>query len=113
MLAANGTTTANMQMAEGRLERIVSESLYRFDDGAEFQARYGHLPADVSLDPSIPPTQAPSWVLDLDSFHGWGPGGHSGDAIGEELRNLGLRCYQFFRWATKPALLIEFGGEVH
>jgi hypothetical protein len=54
----------------------------------------------------------PSWVLDLDSFHGWGPGGHNGDAIGEELLTLGLRCYQFFRWATKPSFLAQFGGEV-
>lgn len=100
-----------VQMVEGHLERTVSESLYRFDDGSEFQARYGHLPAGVSLDPGISPAVGASWVLDLDSFHGWGPTGHNGDAIGEELRTLGLRCYQFFRWAVRPIFLTEFGGE--
>lgn len=99
-------------MTEGRLERTVSESLYRFDDGSEFQARSARLPAGVSLDPSIPPAIGPSWVLDLDSFQEWSPGGHTGDDIREELLTLGLRCYQFFRWATKPAFLTEFGGEV-
>lgn len=101
-----------VQMAEGKLERTVSESLYRFDDGSEFQARYAQLPGGVSLDPSISPAIGPSWVLDLDSFHGWGPGGHNGDAIGGELRTLGLRSYQFFRWATTTTFLTEFGGEV-
>lgn len=101
-----------VQMAEGKLERTVSESLYQFNDGSEFQARCALLPADVSLDPSIPPAPGPSWVLDLDSFRGWGSSGHNGDAIGEELRTLALRCYQFFRWATKPTFLTEFGGEV-
>lgn len=102
----------SVQMTEGKLERTVSEYLYRFDDGSEFQARCGLLPAGVSLDPSIPPSPSHSWVLDLDSFHGWAPGGRDGEGIGEELRNLALRCYQFFRWATKPALLSEFGGDI-
>lgn len=99
-------------MEVAALERTVSESLYRFEDGSEFQARCARLPAGVSLEPSLPPINVPSWTLDLDSFHGWAPGGHNGDAIDEELLTLGLRCYQFFRWATKPSFLTEFGGDV-
>lgn len=98
-------------MTTGRLERTVSETLYAFDDGSEFQARCARLPAGVSLDPTIPAASGQSWVLDLDSFHAWSPGSHNGDDIGEELLSLGLRCYQFFRWATKPIFLTEFGGE--
>lgn len=99
-------------MNVGTLERTVSESLYRFEDGSEFQARCARLPAGVSLEPTLTPANVASWTLDLDSFHGWGPGGHAGDAIDEELLTLGLRCYQFFRWATTPSFLTEFGGAV-
>lgn len=95
---------------EGSLERTVSESLYRFADGSEFQARYASLPGGISLDPSIPPANGPSWVLDLDSFHVWAPGDETGDSMGEKLLDLGLRCYQFFRWGTKEPFLAEFGG---
>ncbi len=101
-----------VEMAVGRLERTVSESLYRFGDGSEFQARWAHLPGGVSLDPTILAPNGPSWVLDLDSFRTWNPGVETGETVGEELRALGLRCYQFFRWATTPTFLHEFGGGV-
>jgi uncharacterized protein (TIGR04255 family) len=99
-------------MKEGSLERTISESLYRFEDGAEFQARCAHLPGGMSIEPTLPPADTVSWVLDLDSYHVWGSADHAGDAIGDELLTLGLRCYQFFRWATTPAFLTAFGGEV-
>lgn len=99
-------------MTVGMLERTVSESLYTFGDGSAFQARYGHLPPGASLDPSIPPANVPSWVLDLDSFRGWNADEHHGDGINEVLLELGLRGYQFFRWATNPTFLAEFGGDV-
>jgi hypothetical protein len=99
-------------MSVGQLERTVSETLYTFGDGSAFQARCGRLPPGASLDPSLPPAAVPSWVLDLDSFHGWSPSEHNGEGIGEALLRLGLRCYQFFRWATRPTFLTEFGGEV-
>jgi uncharacterized protein (TIGR04255 family) len=99
-------------MSVGQLERTVSETLYTFGDGSAFQARCGRLPPGASLDPSLPPAAVPSWVLDLDSFHGWSPSEHNGEGIGEVLLGLGLRCYQFFRWATRPTFLTEFGGEV-
>lgn len=101
-----------VQMGVGNLERTVSETLYRFDEGSEFQARTAHLPPGYSLDPTIPPALGPSWMLDLDSFHAWAPGEHTGDAIGEELSSLALRCYQYFRWSANPTFLTEFGGDI-
>lgn len=92
--------------------RALSEALYRFNEGQEFLARWGTLPAGSSFDPSVPPAPVPSWLLDLDSSQNWAPGESKGDSIGDVSSHLALRAYQFFRWAVTPDFLGAFGGEV-
>lgn len=97
---------------QASIMRAVSEALYELPEGASFLARWGLLPANVTLDPSIVPAPSPTWLLDLDSFRGWPPVAYAGDDIGKVSSDLALRAYQFFRWAVRPEFLTACGGEL-
>jgi len=47
----------------------------------------------------------------MDSFCEYSPGAQNGANIYEDVRNLALRAYQFFRWAVTEEFLGAFGGE--
>lgn len=49
------------------LVHSISESLYRVD-GAMLLARSARLGPGASIDPTLPPVEGDSWVLDLDAF---------------------------------------------
>lgn len=94
------------------LVRSLSDALYQFEDGSVFQARWGQLPPNASIDPTVEPVGSTSWILDMDSSRAWLPGQYGGDDLEEITLGLALRSYQFFRWAVQPAFLTRFGGEV-
>lgn len=94
----------------GRLVRAINEAEYEFPQGEAFLARWGLLPARVTLDPSIAPADSPSWLLDVDSSRVWPNGASDVREVGEISSDLALRCYQFFRWSVHSEFLDVHGG---
>jgi uncharacterized protein (TIGR04255 family) len=94
---------------QAELSLTLSEALFRFADDYQLRARWGSLPENAAVDPTVPPLAARSWILDLDSFTE-----ASGDfrpaILGELTRRLADQAYRFFRWATTPAFDEFFGG---
>ena len=91
-------------------DHTVTESLLRFD-GRFLLARWGHLPPQATIDPSVmKPVDVPSWVLDLDAYVN-GPLDFDVAAVSNEARVLAERAYAFFRWAVTDTFLKRFGGQ--
>ena len=95
----------------------VSEATFSFDpteaagavtDG--LQARWGKVPPGTVMDLSMQPTSEATWVLDIDSFRQLNLA-FDGDRVIEQVRELSVRAYRFFRWATTPDFLTRFGGQ--
>jgi uncharacterized protein (TIGR04255 family) len=93
------------------LASSLTEARYRFADNASFLARWGLLPAGASIENSGPSYDYPTWVLDMDSFREYSAGTQGGETIYEDVRELALRAYQFFRWTVTEESLDAFGGE--
>jgi uncharacterized protein (TIGR04255 family) len=107
VLGVVGVSDASSQLLSG-----FSEAHFKLDDGSSLQARWGLLPGGMLHDPTLPPVQSPSWLLDLDAFHEWLPAENPGDDVADASADLSLRAYQFFRWAVTDRFLEEFGGDV-
>lgn len=90
----------------------LTEAQYRFIDGAGFTARWGYLPPQQNLGVDIPGFNHATWVLDTDSFREWAPGTFTENDLELEVKKLGLRAYQFFRWAITDEALRTFGAEL-
>jgi uncharacterized protein (TIGR04255 family) len=88
----------------------LSETIYQVDE-AQLLARWAVLPNNTTVDPSIPPVDSPSWVLDLDSYR---DGRLKSDlvSVAETARGLAEIGYKFFRWSVNTEFLRQFGGEV-
>ncbi|MGA7088923.1 MAG: TIGR04255 family protein [Candidatus Dormiibacterota bacterium] len=89
------------------LAQALSDSIYVV--GQRFlRARWGLMPIGAVLDPTVPPTSSPSWVLDLDSFT------QEQMPIDEQFATvaseLALSAYRYFRWVVTDAFLSTFGG---
>ena len=113
LLRAEVLGVSASQDEEATLESAITEARYRLSDGASFMARWGLLPANTSVDPAVVPAHDyPTWLLDMDSFREFAPGSQQGTDMFEDVRELGLRAYQFFRWAVTEDFLVAFGGEL-
>jgi uncharacterized protein (TIGR04255 family) len=97
---------------EAALVSALNEAQYRFPDGGVFQARWGLLPAGASIDNARPAFDHPTWILDTDSFREFAPSVQNGEHLYDDVRDLALRGYQFFRWAVTDEFLTAFGGEL-
>lgn len=97
---------------EAKLLSAITEARYSLPDDASFMARWGMLPANTTIDSSVPAYDYPTWLLDTDSFREFAPGAQQGADLYEDVRDLALRGYQFFRWAVTEEFLIAFGGEL-
>lgn len=89
----------------------LTEAQYRFAEGTGFNARWGFLPPQQDLGVDITGFHHSTWVLDTDSFREWAPGAFAESDLEGEVKNLGLRGYQFFRWAVTDEALRTFGAE--
>jgi len=96
---------------EAFLASALSEARYVFPEGGAFQARWGLLPRGTAVDSARSPENHETWLLDMDSFHEFVPSSQSGANMYEDVRELALRCYRFFRWAVTDEFLTSFGGE--
>lgn len=106
-----GVSTAH-EDGVAEIRSVLTEARYRFPvEGGDFMARWGVLPPDTQIDSATQPRDHPTWVLDMDSYREWFPGAPPETDLFEAVRDLSLRCYQFFRWAVTPAFLTAFGGE--
>ena len=114
-----GALHGGLAVPEGgaHLHASVSESTFSFDpsDGPAgvrdgLLARWGHLQPGVVLDPTVPPVDEVSWVLDIDAFrHADIP--FDREAVAAHVREMSVRAYRFFRWAVTDAFLDRFGRE--
>ena len=93
-----------------RVVNSLNEVHYSTGPDSGLVARWGIVPAQVSVIPDVPPVDGPSWILDADSFI---------DRIGHRLDCGSLaemaseRCeetYRVFRWAVTDSLLRTRGG---
>ncbi|SRR5579875_2477038 len=95
---------------EVALVHTISQSLYAIGPRM-LHARWGLLPAGVTLDPELPTTVGSSWVLDLDSFtqvrSDFDPA-----ELASAAKELAGAAYQYFRWAVTTEFLKAFGGEI-
>jgi uncharacterized protein (TIGR04255 family) len=91
------------------LIQSVTETLYRVDEDM-LLARWAQLPAGATIDPAIPPLQAESWVLDLDTFNESGASDFEPAEIAATALRLARRGYTFFRWSVTDQFLALFGA---
>ncbi len=96
--------------SEVRVNHSLSDSLFVLAD-ARLQARWGLLPPNTSLDPSIEPAREASWVLDLDVFD-METRDFETEVIVERARAFAGIHYRFFRWAVTEELLRQSGGQL-
>jgi uncharacterized protein (TIGR04255 family) len=96
---------------DGNVLQSINESLFTIPEkNSQMLARWGRLPANVTIDPSaIEPITEASWVLDTDIFRQESQM-FNVELILEETRQFAERIYTFFRWAVTDEFLERFGG---
>ena len=75
------------------------------------KTRWGLVPSGATHDPSIPPAESESWILDLDAFVS-DPGVFNAKELIKEAQHLGEVVYRFFRWVVSDEFLRSYGGDV-
>jgi uncharacterized protein (TIGR04255 family) len=93
------------------VRQVITEFVSAAEPG-ELLARWGRLPASVTVDPNLlPPIAEDSWLIDLDvsrseqvAFEAKG--------IVETARSAAERVYAVFRWMVTEEFLREYGGKV-
>jgi uncharacterized protein (TIGR04255 family) len=96
----------------GRDARQVITEFAASAEPGELLARWGRLPANMTVDPNLLPTvQEDSWLIDLDvsrttqvAFEAKG--------IVETARSAAERVYAVFRWMVTEEFLKAYGGKV-
>ncbi len=95
---------------ESSIAHSITETIFTRSD-AQVLARWGRLPANVTIDPAaISPSDAASWILDLDMFS-TRPVPFSVQRVISDARAYMERLYTFFRWAVTDEFLRHFGGK--
>jgi len=91
---------------------IFTMAQAHFVDGAtHLAARWGIIPPKFTIDVSaLPPVDALTWILDLDTFDEARSPLDTQD-LQARLYDYSRRQYQFFRWAIRPAFLLRFGAD--
>jgi uncharacterized protein (TIGR04255 family) len=103
--------------SQGTVARSLTHVLYNMHPNATLgdavtdglQVYWGLLPPEAVVDPTLAPVSSPSWVLDLDSFR-VGKSDIASSVIADDVRNLGKRAYQYFRWVVTADFITRYGG---
>jgi uncharacterized protein (TIGR04255 family) len=93
------------------VQHAISEVLLSVGDDASMLARWGRLPQNATVDPSVmEPIAERSWILDLDMFTNRSVRFELGQVL-EKVEAFAQRTYAFFRWAVTDEFLRRYGGE--
>jgi uncharacterized protein (TIGR04255 family) len=92
----------------GRCVHSLTESVFELDH-ARLLARWGLLPPNAVIDPSMEPVNDRTWVLDLD-MASTRPMPFDVEVTTETARRFASQIYEFFRWAVTDAFLEQFGA---
>jgi uncharacterized protein (TIGR04255 family) len=95
------------------VEQTLSQSVYSVEPHDGLVARWGLLPPNAVVDPTLAPTPTPSFILDLDAFRGYADRRppRSSD-IAADAAELAARGYRYFRWAVTEQFLEMFGAKL-
>lgn len=95
--------------ADVTIVHTLNDALYQLPHG-RLQARWGLLPPQAVLDPSLTPVPEMTWVLDLDSYSET-PTAFNPMELSERAFTLAESAYRYFRWVVQPEFLRVFGGD--
>jgi uncharacterized protein (TIGR04255 family) len=91
--------------------QVITEFAAPAEPG-ELLARWGRLPANMTVDPNLlPPTGEDSWLIDLD-VSTTGQSAFEAKGIVETARRAAERVYAVFRWMVTEEFLRAYGGKV-
>jgi len=92
-----------------KMAHSLSDTLY-VADGYQLGARWGFLPPNGNIDPSLPASTLESWTLDLDAYDE-NPRTLDADGVVTAVERLSNVANRYFRWVITDDFLKEFGGE--
>jgi uncharacterized protein (TIGR04255 family) len=92
------------------IKQLLTE-LHAAADPGSLVARWGKLPAGMTIDPNLlPPLQEDTWLIDLDVSSSR-ESAFDADVIIDTARLGAERVYAIFRWMVTPEFLKTYGGE--
>ncbi|NGM23547.1 TIGR04255 family protein [Roseomonas stagni] len=96
-----------------RIRLNMTETQLDLDAGVgQMLLRHGLLPPQATYDPAaLPPTETPSWVLDIDTYRAE-RADFNGDGLARAAWNLADNAYRMFRWIVRDEFLREHGAEI-
>lgn len=89
----------------------TGESAFGIESGM-LVARWAQLAPNSTVDPTLPPSENKSWVLDIDAFRE-ARLPFDTEAIVAEARRLAQSAYRFMRAVTTDRFTTHFGGETN
>jgi uncharacterized protein (TIGR04255 family) len=90
---------------------ILTHAQLRTAEGATITARWGMLPPNTTIDPSVlEPVEGKSWILDLDIFVETQED-FTAAALGPRLESFAERIYAVFRFMVTDAFLTHYGRQ--
>jgi uncharacterized protein (TIGR04255 family) len=96
--------------AGDNIQQLITELQADADPGS-LLARWGKLPAGMTIDPNLlPPLQENTWLIDLDVSSSQ-ESAFDADAIINTARLAAERVYSVFRWMVTPEFLKTYGGD--
>jgi uncharacterized protein (TIGR04255 family) len=93
------------------IHHSLTESQIELGVGEQMLVRSGLLPAGGAIDPSLPPIDQPSWILDMDVFTTSGGFAFEPAELTARLRRHAEAAYSFFRFATTEKFQEAHRGE--
>lgn len=95
------------------VNHAIAENVFRLpEESGQVTARWGLLPAQVTVDPAVVDVlDEPSWLLDIDAFRA-DTQEFDVDAIASQSQRFAESIYGIFRWAVTDEFLRRYGGDV-
>jgi uncharacterized protein (TIGR04255 family) len=94
--------------AAAHATHVLSETMFELAED-RVRARWGRLPAGVTIDDAIEAVEEQSWILDLDMFSG-ATTPFDVEHVISEARRYAERIYAIFRWTVTEEFLRRYGA---